>query len=228
MNADEEVMSLHVRFSGCWLAVVTAMSELWMFAGVIVLGQFSPGPDMVLLTRTALREGSKAGVEMAVGISCGLAVHAMIAVGGVAVLFQRFPMLRRVLLWVAAIYLLWLSYGMLKMAVVFWRAGVASQAAAKANSHKPFVRGVLCNLFNPKVPLFLAVVCAPFLVGKHPGWWPLAIWGVVVGLGLGLWSLWVVLLQWPPLRERYDHLAGWIDGVFGIALAALAVWLMIG
>jgi threonine/homoserine/homoserine lactone efflux protein len=71
-------------------------------------------------------------------------------------------------------------------------------------------------------------VCAPFLAGNHPGWWPYAIWGVIVGLGVGLWSLWVVLLQWQPLRVRYERAGGWIDGIFGVALLALAVRLMIG
>jgi threonine efflux protein len=209
------------------MVAVTETGELWIFAGVIVLGQFSPGPDMVLLTRTALREGSKAGVEMAAGITCGLAVHSTIAVGGVAVVLDRLPMLRRGLRWVAALYLLWLACGLLRSAWHAWSSGVAHQTAAKANARNPFVRGLLCNLFNPKVPLFLAAVCAPFLAGNHSGWWPLAIWGVVVGLGIGLWSLWVVLLQWRPLRARYERAAGWIDGIFGVALAALALRLMI-
>ncbi len=202
------------------------MSELWVFAGLIVLGQFSPGPDMVLLTRTALRDGSKAGVETALGIACGLTVHSTIAVGGVAVAFQRYPALRRVLQWVAAIYLLWLAYGMLRAAIAGWRAGGIRQAALKENAHPAFVRGLLCNLLNPKAALFLAAVCAPFLAGTHPVWWPYAIWGVVVGLGVGLWSLWVVLLQWRPLRRGYDRAAAWIDAVFGMALAALAVALV--
>lgn len=221
-------LSLHVRAGGCWIAAVSGTSELWFFAGLIVLGQFSPGPDMVLLTRTALREGPKAGVEMASGISCGLAVHSTIAVGGVAVAFMRFPMLRWVLQWVAAVYLLWLAYGLLRSAWVAWRTGVTHVATARTSAQTPFVRGLLCNLFNPKVPLFLAAVCAPFLAGNHPAWWPGAIWGVVVGLGIGLWSLWVVMLQWRPLRARYERAAGWIDGIFGVALAALAVRLMIG
>ncbi|MEI8037977.1 MAG: LysE family translocator [Verrucomicrobiota bacterium] len=204
------------------------MNELWVFAGVIVLGQFSPGPDMVLITRTALREGTQAGVEMAGGIACGLAVHATIAVGGVAVVFGRFPVLQWALRWVAAFYLLWLAYGLLRSAVVAWRSGAPQVTAVKANGHSPFVRGVLCNLFNPKVPLFLAAVCAPFLAGNHPSGWPYAIWGVVVGLGVGLWSLWVLLLQWRPLRSRYERAAGWIDGGFGVALTVLALFLMIG
>jgi threonine efflux protein len=204
------------------------MGELWMFAGIVVLGQFSPGPDMVLLTRTAMREGSKAGLETALGIGCGLAVHATIAVGGVAVMFVRFPVLQRVLQWVAAGYLLWLAFSLLKAALVAWHAGADQVIDGKTSARLPFLRGLLCNLFNPKVALFLAAVCAPFLAGDHPGWWPFAIWAVVVGLGFGLWSLWVVLLQWHHLRSRYERAAGWIDGIFGVALLVLAARLVIG
>lgn len=86
----------------------------------------------------------------------------------------------------------------------------------------------MCNLFNPKVALFLAAVCAPFLAGSHPAWWPYAIWGVIVGLGIVLWSLWVIVLQWSPLRNAYEAAAAWIDGAFGLILLGLAVRLMIG
>jgi threonine/homoserine/homoserine lactone efflux protein len=54
------------------------------------------------------------------------------------------------------------------------------------------------------------------------------MWGIVVGLGVVLWSAWVVLLQWPPLRNRYERSARWIDGIFALVLAALAVKLMLG
>ena len=92
----------------------------------------------------------------------------------------------------------------------------------------PFVRGLLCNLLNPKAALFLAAACAPFLTGERPQWWPFALWGIIVGQGLGLWSLWVLLLQWTPLRLRYERCSGLIDGIFGLVLAALAIRLMCG
>lgn len=204
------------------------MGELWVFAGLMVLGQFSPGPDMLLLTRTALRDGSSAGVRMAVGIACGLAVHATIAVGGVAVMFLRFPILRIVLQWLSACYLLWLAFGLLREACRDLASGPSEGKEAKENPYPPFVRGLLCNLLNPKVALFLAAVCAPFLAGNHPVWWPYAIWSVIVGLGLMLWSLWAVTLQWRPLRVRYERGGRWIDGMFGVVLLALALRLMVG
>jgi threonine efflux protein len=207
---------------------MTATGELCVFAGVMALGQFSPGPDMLLLTRTSLRDGVGVGLKMALGIVCGLTVHATIAVCGVAVAFERIPLLRWTLQWVAAIYLLWLACGLLRVAFVAWYSGVRLEIRIKESGRPPFARGLLCNLFNPKVAMLLAAVSAPFLAGNHPDWWPVAVWMVIVGLGLGLWSLWVVLLQWPPLRSRYESAAHWIDGFFGAALVVLAVRLMIG
>jgi threonine efflux protein len=206
---------------------VTLVAELAAFAGLMVLGQFSPGPDMLLLTRTALKEGSGNGVKMAAGIACGLSVHATLAVGGVAVLLHKFPTVRLGFQWIAALYLLWLAYQLLRAVFIRWYSGGAMAPAEASLRHSPFVRGVLCNVFNPKVALFLAAVCAPFLSGNYPVWWPWAIWGIIVGLGLSLWSLWVILLQWPPLRSRYERIAVWIDGFFGVALGLLALRLMI-
>lgn len=207
---------------------MTDVLELAVFAGIVVVGQFSPGPDMVLLTRTSLRDGRGAGLKMAAGIASGLTVHATLAVAGMAVAFQQFPILRLILQWAAAFYLLWLAKAMLRESFTAWYSGAIDEIRLVESLHPPFVRGLLCNLFNPKVALFLAAVCAPFLMGSRPGWWPYAIWAVIVGLGLGLWSLWAVVLQWKPLRSRYERATGLLDGIFGVLLVALAVRLMIG
>ena len=208
---------------------VQQLGELAAFAGLLALGQFSPGPDMLLLSRTALREGRAAGCKTAAGIACGLTVHATIAVGGVATAFHRFPMFRSWLKWLGAAYLLWLAQGMLREAFVAWYSGVKYDLVAKNKGRPPFVRGLLCNLLNPKAALFLAAAAAPFLSRGHPDWWPYAIGGIIAGQGFLLWTLWVLLLQWRPLRDGYERFAPWIDALFGTALAALAVvWIVRG
>ncbi|MCW1925362.1 LysE family translocator [Luteolibacter arcticus] len=200
--------------------------ELAAFAGLMALGQFSPGPDMILLTRTALAEGAKAGAIMALGIATGLTVHASIAVAGLAVAFEQSPGLRRSISWAAAAYLLWLAYCLLRSAFAT-SAAVDENPGSPPSSRGPFLRGLICNLLNPKAVIFLAATCAPFLTGDHPSWWPFAIAGLVIVQGGTLWALWAWLLQWRPLRSRYEKSARWIDGIFGIALAALAVKLLV-
>ena len=197
-----------------------------MFAGVMALGQFSPGPDMILLTRTALAEGAKAGAIMALGIATGLVVHTSVAVAGMAVAFERSPALRKSVAWLAAAYLLWLSWCLLRAAFTRPVLGGDNRRETPPTGN-PYLKGLVCNLLNPKAVFFLAAVCAPFMRGGHPGWWPYALVGVVVVQGGGLWALWARLLQWPPLRSRYELSARWIDGAFGVALAALAIKLLL-
>jgi len=200
--------------------------ELLAFAGVMVLGQFSPGPDMILLTRSSLRGGAKVGVTMALGIACGLAVHATVAVAGLAWVFDRFPGVRDGMRWAAALYLFWLARGLLRGLLV--QAADQTAPIDNAGGRSPFLQGLFCNLLNPKAAFFLAAVSAPFLRGDRPNWWPLAIWAIVVGQGGLLWSLWACFLQWSPLRLRYQKSERWIDAAFGIVLLVLAFRLGLG
>ncbi len=201
--------------------------ELLVFAGVMALGQFSPGPDMVLLTRTSLAEGAANGVRMALGIGTGLAVHATLAIGGTAWIFQQQGWLRETMRWLAVIYLLWLAS---RLIVPLFKRGEAgtTEGGDRRQGRSAWVRGLLCNLLNPKVAVFLAAVTAPFLAGERPGWWAPAMWGIVVGQGWLLWSLWAVVLQWRPIRDGYRRAGRTIDGIFGFALAVLAIALGIG
>ena len=203
---------------------MSGVPELLAFAGVMALGQFSPGPDMVLLTRTALKGGAKAGVEMALGIACGLAFHATVAVAGLALAFERVPRLVEAMRWAAAGYLLWLAWRMVREQP----GSLVQENASSLAVMRPFTRGLLCNLLNPKAAIFLAAASAPFLRGTHPDWWPLALWMIVVGQAGLLWALWAYLLQWPALRWRYERAERGIDLVFALVLAALAVRLMVG
>jgi threonine efflux protein len=203
-----------------------AALDLLAFAGIMALGQFSPGPDMLLLTRTSLAEGGKAGVATALGIATGLCVHGALAIGGMAVALDQSPMARRILMGVAGAYLLWLGY---KLLVACWRAhanpsGVAPTGPALSGS--PYLRGLLCNLLNPKALVFLAAVITPFLRGEHTGGWLLALWSIVAIQSGILWGLWAVVLQWRPLRVGYEKAQPVIDGLFGIGLIILALKLI--
>jgi threonine/homoserine/homoserine lactone efflux protein len=202
--------------------------ELLAFAGVMLLGQFSPGPDMVLLTRTALAGGAAAGVRMALGIGTGLTLHAAVAIAGSAWIFARAGGWRPAMRWIAAAYLLWLAGNLVRAG---WRGANAPPAQAPDSRAigNPYWRGLCCNLLNPKVVLFLAAVTASFLPGAdRPDWWPWALWGIVAVQGAGAWSLWVLVLQAPPIRRLYRRFAPWLDIGFGLVLGLLALGLVFG
>lgn len=199
----------------------------WLvFVGVMALGQFSPGPDMVLLTRTALASGRKSGCATALGIACGLGGHALIAVTGVAVILGRGGWLMRSLLALAALYLIYLAALLIRSGMRSSASEVRAQVAAKTlvgSFWDCWKRGVLCNVLNPKVALFLAGVTAPFLsIENPPSGWPLMLWLTIVLEGVVLWCLWATALQWPQIKMRYLSAAHWFDLAFGVVLLILA------
>jgi threonine efflux protein len=206
---------------------MSAALDLATFAGVMVLAQFSPGPDMVLLTQTSLKKGARVGVEMALGIASGLMVHATMAVAGLALAFERLPMLSGLMHWAAALYLLWLAWHMVRERFIHHDFAGTQTAAEVAPVQRPYFQGLWCNLLNPKAAIFLAAISAPFLKGMQTSWWPYALWLIIVGQGMLLWSLWAWFLQWQPLRRGYERASATIDGAFALVLASLAIWLLV-
>lgn len=194
--------------------------ELLAFAGIMAVAQFSPGPDMILLTRTSLQEGGRAGSIMACGIATGLAVHTAVALGGAGYFFTAGSLFLPYLKSLASAYLLYLAYQV-------FTAGPAPAGLASVSARGHFLRGLSCNLLNPKAALALSSICAPFLQGHQGLSRPLSLGIIIVGQGLLLWVIWAYGLQIPNLRKSYDRRLGMINRSFAILLAILAVSLWI-
>lgn len=192
--------------------------ELLLFAGIMALAQFSPGPDMILLTRTSLSDGARAGAIMACGIASGLAVHAAIALGGGSFIFTDDSPFLPYAKTAATIYLLYLAWQV-------WHSQPATASANPPAVHRHYLRGLMCNLLNPKAALVLASLCAPFMQGDTGYTRPLALGTIIVGQGAALWILWAYLLQSKSVRNAYDRGNIVINRLFAAFLALLAVLL---
>jgi len=200
------------------------MIEWWTFVLIMALGQFSPGPDMVLLTRSSLLHGRAAGWAVAGGVATGLMIHSALAVAGLATVFHSSIHLRAVLSFLAAGYLLWLGWQMLASARKGTDFSMTGEkvAGSQLTLIQCWRRGFLCNILNPKVAIFLASVVTPFLSGAHEQSWPWLLWVTVWLEGFLLWGIWATVLQLRGVRGLYMKMASWIDVCFGIALWGMA------
>ncbi|MCU0965494.1 MAG: LysE family translocator [Burkholderiaceae bacterium] len=142
------------------------LQQLPLFMAAVLVLNATPGVDLLLTVSRTAQSGVRAGVMAALGINAGCALHALAAAFGLAALLAWSATAFSALKWAGAGYLLWLAFGMLRSA---WRGPAVPSATAAAQPVTPvtatadFRRGLLTNLLNPKVALFMLAFLPQFI-----------------------------------------------------------------
>ncbi len=151
---------------------MTAQSLLlFVLAGLLL--NLTPGPDVAFIVRQALRDGTRAGVVAALGISAGCSVHILAGTLGVSALLATSATAFNGLKWLGAAWLVWMGLSMLR------RAPVDSPVLIAENDHPTlgygqkslknvFWQGVGTNALNPKVALFFLAFVPQFISPQAP------------------------------------------------------------
>ena len=117
----------------------------------------TPGADMMFCLGQGLRGGPRAGMAANLGIAAGGLVQVTLAGLGLGALVAAHPMAFEAIRWVGVVYLLVLAVGAL-------RGGVAKVAEVQTLPvGAVFRQGLLVNLFNPKVILFILAFLPQFV-----------------------------------------------------------------
>jgi RhtB (resistance to homoserine/threonine) family protein len=188
---------------------------------VALAAGMSPGPDFLVVMRNGLGFGLRAGLATALGIAFALTVHVTYTIAGFAVVLAHYPAVFAAIRVLGACYLAYLG-----VQAVRARAGAAVEETGREHGRKTFGTGVrdgfLCNLLNPKAPLFFLAVFGQFLSAATPAW---ARWtyGLEVVLAVGGWFValsFIVDRRW--FRASYARWSVWVDRAFGVLLLTCA------
>ncbi|MEL0620399.1 LysE family translocator [Psychrobacter proteolyticus] len=88
-------------------------------------------------------------------------------------------------------------------------------------------RGFLCNVFNPKAPVYFVAIFTLVLSPDIP-LWQLAIYGVwMMMLQMAWFSTVVMLLSIPAVHRRFQRFEHWIDRILGTAMIVLGLNLIL-
>lgn len=211
---------------------MTIAHALFAFAIAAALLTITPGLDTALVLRTAAVEGSRRASLAAAGICCGLFAWALAVSIGLGALLSVSRLAYDILRIVGACYLIYLG------AKIFFRKSAAliepSENLGQSNlvdSNKGaarwFVRGLLCNILNPKVGVFYVTFLPQFIPsGVGVTSFSLLLASIHVAEGI-LWFILLILatgifsrgLRHPRIAKSIDHLTGAVLVAFGLALA---------
>jgi len=135
-------------------------STLALFALACLALTATPGPDMVLIASRSASQGRAAGFASLAGIQVGTYCHALAAAFGLSQLFLAVPLAYDVVRYVGAAYLLYLAWTALRADAT---AFAPSAGLPRHPLPRMFRQGLLTNLLNPKMALFVLALFPQFL-----------------------------------------------------------------
>jgi threonine/homoserine/homoserine lactone efflux protein len=184
----------------------------------------TPGADMMFCFAQGVRSGPRAAISASAGISAGVLVHVVLAGLGLGAVLAAFPWVFGAIRWIGAAYLVWLAWKTWHTPLTGDGPGTAPRAAARA-----FRDGLVVNLSNPKVILFILALLPQFIDPARPVLVQflacgavLAVGGFVVNAAVGAFSARIgrVLVQSPRVERGLRRAT---SGIFA-ALAARIGW----
>ncbi len=146
-------------------------AQVLTFAGLAALLTITPGSDTMLVIRSVLARGQRAGLLTTVGICCGLFIHASLSAAGLSLILVKSAAVFETVKLAGACYLIFLGIQSLRKLT---RRPAEQQvqipdrekrAPVKA-PWKSFMEGMLNNLLNPKLAVFYLAFLPQFI---NPG-----------------------------------------------------------
>jgi len=138
----------------------TSLSTLALFSVAALALTATPGPDMLLIASRSMSQGRGAGFATLAGIQVGTYCHALAAALGLSQLFLVVPVAYDIVRYAGAAYLLYL-------ACKTFRSNGTIFAPTGGLRHHPlgamFRQGLLTNLLNPKMALFVLALFPQFV-----------------------------------------------------------------
>ena len=122
----------------------------------------TPGADMTFVMARSATQGRTAGICASLGIAAGSFIHSVLAAIGVSALLAHSPATFTALKVVGAAYLCYLAWKALAHGVAA-SASSGGPTPSRRGLGKAFVEGMLTNLFNPKVALFMLAFLPQFV-----------------------------------------------------------------
>ncbi|NNE89035.1 MAG: LysE family transporter [Silicimonas sp.] len=197
-----------------------------VFIGIALIhlvAAISPGPSFVVSVRTAAAEGLKPAIGLALGFGLGAFILALLALLGLAVLFEVAPTLMVVFKIVGAAFLGYIAWKTWRHARHPLPAAHDEIAGAPPRSLISATRlGLMTQLANPKPILFFGAV----FVGLVPPDTPAPVLAALLFVIFMQETLWYVLVarifSLARARAAYGRFKAHVDRVFGGLIAALA------
>jgi threonine/homoserine/homoserine lactone efflux protein len=137
-------------------------ADLLIFLTAALSLNLTPGNDMMYVLGQSLKGGARSGISASLGIAGGSLIHLGFVALGVAVILAQHLLLFDLIRYAGACYLVWIAYTTLTSPM-----SALTQDEMQRSTFAAFRDGVLVNLFNPKIIVFMFAFLPPFIRAEN-------------------------------------------------------------
>ena len=195
-----------------------ALSDWFLLAMVCLAGAASPGPSVILLINSVIKDGRKAGVAFGIAHGLGIFVYSAMVASGLIILLSVAPWFSISLEFAGLLFLLWLSISMIKNSFKKAPIGETGGDPLSAPLFEYVRNGFLIVFLNPKIAAFYLAIFSQFLDAAYT----LESKFIMVITATVIDGLWYILLAFiiavPKFTKLVKFSAKKIEFYLGILL----------
>lgn len=203
------------------------MSLLFTICLLHFVAQLSPGPDVLLIAKSAASTTRQNALKIIAGISAGIVVWVVLTLAGFTVLIEQFPWVQQVLMLLGGIFLAKMGWAMLKGGVRSFRNKHQPEDDSNelAQPENYFMLGLWTNLSNPKTLIYFSSVFSLALSSSASEYLKAQL-AVIIPLQTFItFALLMLLISQPKIKALYQRSGSYIDIVSGGLFLLFALWL---
>ena len=191
------------------------------------LALLSPGPDFVLIVKSAIKNDSKDAMGVALGITIANAVYISLCLIGIGSILAASALLMIILKIIGGLFLIYLAVQALQARKTSYSQldinEPISTNVTNTTFLKEFVAGFISGIFNPKNLLFYLSLFTVVLTPEVSFAFKLSL-GVWMTIVVFVWDTSIIfLLSTRKVRQKFTQAAYYLDKITGALLGIIGV-----
>ncbi|OTG82029.1 threonine transporter RhtB [Acinetobacter sp. ANC 5054] len=202
------------------------MSLLFTICALHFVAQLSPGPDVLLIAKSAASTTRANTLKIIAGISVGIVVWVVLTLLGFTVLIEQFPWIQQVLMLIGGLFLAKMGWGMLSGGLKSLTQDVpldSSDELGKPQNY--FLQGLFTNLSNPKTLIYFSSVFSLALSSSAGSDLKTQLAFIIPIQTFLVFSLLMMIVSMPKIKVLYQRSGSYIDIISGVLFLIFAIWL---
>ncbi|MEG0481495.1 MAG: LysE family transporter [Acinetobacter sp.] len=203
------------------------MSMLLTICMLHFVAQLSPGPDVLLVAKSAASTTRANTLKIILGISVGVVVWVTLTLLGFTVLLKQWPWVQQVLMLIGGFFLAKMGYAMLKGGINHLKQNTNLEGVIEQQPKNYFLLGLLTNLANPKIVIYFSSVFS-LALSSTEGMNIKPQLAVIIPIQtFFVFSLLMMIMSVPKIKMLYQKSGSYIDIVSGSFFLLFAVFLWV-